>query len=54
MSVQKKKKTNRLKRLQVRLNEAEWQRLEEYAESCDQSMSECVRDWIKSLPKSEP
>ena len=40
----------RTKRIQLNVNELEYQRLKAYAESVDLSMSEVLRDYIKSLP----
>lgn len=37
------------KKIQFNVNEREYQKLKEYAESVDLSMAEVLRDYIKSL-----
>jgi hypothetical protein len=40
---------SRTKKIQFNVNEREYQRLKEYAESVDLSMAEVLRDYIKNL-----
>lgn len=40
---------SRPKKIQFNVNEKEYQRLKEYAESVDLSMAEVLRDYIKTL-----
>ncbi len=42
------------KMLRVRLTNWEWQTLQKYAESKHYSMSEVIRDYIKTLPSIHP
>ncbi|NJK51312.1 DNA-binding protein [Candidatus Gracilibacteria bacterium] len=39
------------KRLQIRLSEADYNKLEAYANQKDISMAQVLRDYIKRLPK---
>jgi aerobic-type carbon monoxide dehydrogenase small subunit (CoxS/CutS family) len=40
---------SRPKKIQFNVNEREYQKLKEYADSVDLSMAEVLRDYIKSL-----
>ncbi len=40
---------SRPKKIQFNVNEREYQKLKEYAETVDLSMAEVLRDYIKSL-----
>ena len=44
---------SRPKKIQFNVNEREYQRLKEYAESVDLSMAEVLRDYIKTLTHPE-
>jgi hypothetical protein len=41
------------KRLQIRLSEADYHKLEAYANQKDISMAQVLRDYIKRLPKAK-
>lgn len=43
-------KTKRLKRVEIRLNDAEYQKVERFAMEKGMPMAEVLRDYIKSLP----
>jgi predicted DNA binding CopG/RHH family protein len=47
MSGKQHKRTNRI---EVRLNDQEMAKLKAFADTQGQPMTECIRDWIKSLP----
>ncbi len=38
--------------LRVRLSDEEWERLKDYAESKDYTLTEVIRDYIKRLPRN--
>jgi hypothetical protein len=44
----------RSKRLSLMVSEKEYLRLREYAETQELSMSEILRDYLKSLPDTQP
>ena len=43
-------KPKRGKRIEVRLNEAEYQAVKAFADGKGMAIAECIRDWVKSLP----
>lgn len=44
-------KPKREKRIEVRLNDIEYQAIKAFADSKGMAVAECIRDWVKQLIK---
>jgi hypothetical protein len=54
MSTQKKRKSKATHRINVYLTESQYQRLNDYADDREITMSEAIRELIKDIPMKKP